>query len=146
MYLGRYMFYLISIKVVSVESISDITFRAPTARWPGVRIPTSDKYGQLSKFCVCFCGLDPGNWNLRQYGRISNMFAFRIWDAQFEFSRFEIMKTDRKDAPGATQSAKANSIAVFLLSQLGVHQLYESQQLRQRTSRLQSYWSRPYSL
>ena len=34
-------------------------------------------------------------WNSRQYGHIGNIFAFRIWDAQFWSFRFEIMKTDR---------------------------------------------------
>ena len=34
-------------------------------------------------------------WNLRQCGQIGNIFAFRIWDAQFDILRFEIMKTDR---------------------------------------------------
>ena len=28
-----------------------------------------------------------------------NLFAFRIWDAQFEILRFEIMKTDRTLIP-----------------------------------------------
>ena len=37
-----------------------------------------DYYGLFSKLHVCFCGLDSGNLNLRQYGQISNVFAFRI--------------------------------------------------------------------
>ena len=41
----------------------------------------ADSYLRLRsvfKFHVCFCGLDPGNLNLRQYGQISNIFVFRI--------------------------------------------------------------------
>ena len=34
-------------------------------------------------------------WSLRQYGQISSLFVFRIWDAQFEIMRSEIMKTGR---------------------------------------------------
>ena len=41
--------------------------------------------------------LRPGPWQFEiwQYGQINNIFVFRIWDAQFEIFRFEIMKTDR---------------------------------------------------
>ena len=66
------------------------SYMAPASESESARM----SYGQLSKCHVCFCGLDPGNWNLRQYGHVSSIFAFRIWDARFEILRFEIMKTD----------------------------------------------------
>ena len=56
-------------------------------------IPTRTVSFQNFKFV--FAAWTLAIWNLRQYGHISNIFAFRIWDAQFEISRFEIMKTDR---------------------------------------------------
>ena len=52
--------------------------------------------GRFSKFHVCFCGLDPGNLKFETVRKINNIFAFSIWDAQFEVSRFEIMKSDSK--------------------------------------------------
>ena len=42
----------------------------------------------------------PWQFEIRQYGQISNIFAFRIRDAQFEILRFEILKTDRKHTWG----------------------------------------------
>ena len=67
-------------------------------------------YGQFSKFHVCFSGLDPGNLKL-QYGQISNIFAFRISDAQFEVLRFEIMKTCRSSS---VDVARTREMHVFL--------------------------------
>ena len=48
----------------------------------------------FQNFMFVFAASTLAIWNLRQYGQISNMFAFRIWEAEFEMLRFEIMKTD----------------------------------------------------
>ena len=55
----------------------------------------------FQKIMFVFAAWTLAIWNLRQYGQISNIFAFRIWDAQFEILRFEIMKTDRTDLSAA---------------------------------------------
>ena len=52
-------------------------------------------YGQFSKFRACFCGLDSGNLKFETVRANKQHTIFRIWDAQFEILRFEIMKTDR---------------------------------------------------
>ena len=49
----------------------------------------------FQNFKIVFAAWTLAIRNSRQYGHISNIFYFRIWDTQFEFLRFEIMKTDR---------------------------------------------------
>ena len=57
--------------------------------------------GVRSFFKIPSLFLRPRPWQseIWEYGQISNIFAFRIWVAQFEILRFEIMKTDRKGSP-----------------------------------------------
>ena len=75
-------------------------------------------YGQFSRFHVCFCGLDPGNLKLETVRTTKQRICFRIWDAQFEILRFEIMKTDRRTSlgqgQGGLETVQKNTIMIII--------------------------------
>ena len=57
--------------------------------------PIGSALRSVFKNSCLFCGLDLGNLKFETVRTNKQQFAFRIWDAQFEILRFEIMKTDR---------------------------------------------------
>ena len=61
----------------STERSTDAVQMAWVSMWIGRTV-------SFQNFMFVFAAKTLAIWNSRQYGQTSNVFAFRIWDAQFE--------------------------------------------------------------